>query len=103
MPRRPGEHLEVRDGELAYLDRDGKLQRPVYSADYKREFHAGLVALCLQRGNKLGAAAHRFKEKFGHWPLDRTIEPVPPTPEVLAWDRHCRIKFAKSMQGRANG
>jgi superfamily II DNA or RNA helicase len=103
MPRRPGEHLDVRDGELAYLDRDSRQQQPVYSAEYKRQFHAGLTYLCVERGNKLGAAAHRFRDKFGHWPADRHVEPTPPTPEVLAWDRHCRIKFAKSVQARSNG
>jgi DNA repair protein RadD len=101
MPRRPGEYLEVRDGELAHIDRDGRQHQPQYSVDYKRDFHAGLVALCLQRGSKLGAAAHRFKAKFGHWPLDRIITPRPPSPEVVAWDRHCRIKFAKLQQAKA--
>lgn len=101
MPRRPGEYLAVREGELAHLDRDGNQHQPHYSQDYKREFHAGLVALCLDRGNKIGAAAYRFKAKFGHWPADRNIVPLPPSPEVLAWDRHCRIKFAKSMEKAA--
>ena len=64
----------------------------------KRLFHAGLQHLALERGNKPGAAAYRFKEKFGHWPLDRFIVPTEPTGEVLAWDRHCRIRYAKAMQ-----
>ena len=97
-PKRRGEHIDVVDGDLAHLDRNGNLHPQFYSDEQKREFHAGLLQLALERGNKPGAAAYRFKDRFGHWPLDRRIEPRPPSPEVSAWDRHCRIKFAKSMQ-----
>ena len=33
--------------------------------------------------------------------LEQSFEPVPPTAEVSAWDRHCRIKFAKQMEKAA--
>jgi DNA repair protein RadD len=61
-------------------------------------FHAMLVHIGVERGYKPGWAAHKFKEKFGAWPLDRNIMPIPPNAEVLAWDRHLRIKYAKSQQ-----
>ena len=98
MPRRSGEYLHVRDGELAHLDRNGRQHPSNYTPEQKREFHAMLVGIAIERGNKLGAAAHRFLERFGHWPLDRHVEPLPPNPEAQAWDRHCRIKYAKARQ-----
>ena len=92
------------DGDLEQVARAGKQSPNDYSDAQKRQFHAMLLHLALSRGNKPGAAAHRFKAKFGHWPLDHYISPVPPNAEVTAWDRHCRIKFAKSMQkASANG
>jgi DNA repair protein RadD len=102
-PKRPGEYLPVREGQLELLRPDGTRDPQHYTPEQKRIFHAGLLHLALERGNKPGAAAHRFKDRFGHWP-DRGISPMPPTPEVVAWDRHCRIKYAKAMQkAAANG
>jgi hypothetical protein len=52
----------------------------------------------------LRGAAYKFKEKFGQWPAHRLVTPLPPSPEVKAWDRHCRIRYAKSQQrGAAHG
>ncbi len=104
MPKRPGEYIVTRDGELQHLARNGRQSFPHYSNEQKRDFHAGLLHLALERGNKPGAAAHRFKAKFGHWPPDRFVTPKPPNAEVLAWDRHCRIRYAKALQkAAANG
>jgi hypothetical protein len=97
MPKRPGEFIGTRDGDLAHVKRDGSMSPAHYTAEEKRRFH-GMLQLALDRGNKPGAAAYRFKDKFGHWPHDRYVEPLKPNAEVIAWDRHCRIKFAKSMQ-----
>jgi hypothetical protein len=56
-----------------------------------------LVHIGRERGHKDGAAAHRFKERFGHWPSKSNVTPIRPDSEVIAWDRHCRIRYAKSM------
>jgi hypothetical protein len=100
MPKRPGEHLHVRDGELARLDRDGKLRPQHHSSEQRREFFLGLLHLTLERGNKPGAAAYRYKDRFGEFPPRHWNElgPKPPNGEVIAWDRHCRIRYAKAMQ-----
>jgi DNA repair protein RadD len=101
LPQRPGRHLDVLYGELAQLNRDGILRPETYSREQKREFYAGLLHLCRERGHKDGAAAHRFKDRFGHWPHEQ-VAPQPPTAEVIAWDRHCRIRYAKRMQKAAS-
>ncbi len=57
-----------------------------------------LTAIALRRGYRLGWAAHKFKEKFGDWPAEHRVAPLEPSPEVLSWELHCRIRYAKSMQ-----
>src|SRR4029079_12659720 len=96
--RRGGQYQDVIDGDLAHLERNGTQKPPIYTPEERRQFHAMLTYIGQQRGHKPGAAAHRYKEKFGAWPIDRQIEPIPPSAEVLAWDRHCRIRYAKSQQ-----
>ena len=98
MPKRPGEYMAVRDGELQHLDRNGKLHPNHYNDDQKHDFHRMLVYIAGQRGYKLGWSTHKFKERFGHWPpRELAGGPIEPNAEVLAWERHCRIKFAKAM------
>jgi DNA repair protein RadD len=98
LPKRPGSYHEVRDGELVEYRSDGSHLPNLYSPERKREFYAGLLHIAQDRGHKPGAAAHRFKDRFGHWPDDRHVTPTPPDAEVIAWDRHCRIRYAKAMQ-----
>jgi hypothetical protein len=31
-------------------------------------------------------------------PVARHVIPIRPNAEVIAWERHCRIKYAKAMQ-----
>jgi superfamily II DNA or RNA helicase len=101
FPRRHGHYHVVHDGQLEELDRNGNSKPQIYTPAERREFYAGLLHICLERGHNLGSAAHRYREKFGSWPPRPNPEPSPPTPEVQAWDRHCRIQYAKSMQKRA--
>jgi DNA repair protein RadD len=99
LSKRPGEYVVVRDGDLAHLDRSG-LHAQQYSAEQKHEFHAMLAHIAKERGYKPGWAAYKFKEKFGHWPLSRFVLPMKPNAEVIAWERHLRIKYAKSLAAR---
>ena len=68
LPRRPAECLNVIDGDLEQLDRNGKRQPMSYSAQERKSFYLGLKHLALERGNNPGAAAHRYREKFNEWP-----------------------------------
>ena len=99
MPKPRPTHLSVIDGDLQHLDRDG-LHPNRFSLEQKKEFYLGLLHLTLARGNQIGAAAYRYKDRFNEWPSRSwaVLTPIPPTAEVAAWDRHCRIKYAKAMQ-----
>ena len=98
MPRRPGEHLTIREGELAHLDHDGHQHNHRYDADERKRWHRMLAYIAQQRGYKAGWAGYKFKEKFGTWPDSRHVEPYPPTPEVASWVRSRQIAYAKAMQ-----
>jgi hypothetical protein len=99
MPKRLGVYHAVVDGDLVERDRIGSLPNECSQAE-RQEFYRGLLHLALERKNRLGAAAYRYKDRFGHFPPRHwsALGPIKPSPEVIAWDRHCRIRYAKSMQ-----
>jgi superfamily II DNA or RNA helicase len=99
MPKRPGQYHAVINADLAERDRLGSLPNEISQAE-RQQFYRGLIHLALERGNRIGAAAHRYKYRFKQWPPRHwnALGPTDPTAEVIAWDRHCRIRYAKSMQ-----
>jgi hypothetical protein len=69
------------------------------------EFFLGLRRLCEERGIKPGAAAHRYKARFGQFPpwSWNNLAPIEPTTEVRRWDRQCTIRYAKGLEARKAG
>ena len=57
MPKRPGEYLHVRDGDLAHLDRNGQAHPNEYPEHERLRFYLGLLHLANERGNGPGVAA----------------------------------------------
>jgi superfamily II DNA or RNA helicase len=99
MPRRPAEFIATAAGELGLVER-GKAKIH-YGPAEKVQWHAMLAGVATERGYKPGWVAHKFKEKFGDWPLTRVIAPIKPTPEVLSWVRSRNIAFAKTRNRSA--
>jgi hypothetical protein len=79
---------------------DGSLKEIKELRADKRKFLEGLLALGHERkySNPQGWAKHRYKEKFGDWPHFPKLKPGEITAEVLNFDKHCRIKKAKSKR-----
>jgi DNA repair protein RadD len=98
FPKARAEALVFRDGELGLVDR--KTRTVVASSDpnERMKWHAMLMYIAAERGYRPGWAAYKYKEKFGTWPPARTIKPMQPTPEVLAWVRSRMVAYAKSRQ-----
>jgi DNA repair protein RadD len=88
------------DGELALYGVKKKVKTRQYTMEEKQAWYSGFLWMCRERGKSEGAAAHRYKEKFGVWPNQLRKEPRPPSFEVEQFDKHCRIRYAK---GRAKG
>jgi hypothetical protein len=68
------------------------------------EFYRQLKYFAVARGYKSGWIAHKYREKFGHWPsgLDY-LGPMPPSPTTLGWIKSRQIAFAKGHRFGAGG
>ena len=97
LPKRGGDAIIFRDGDLARVDRSG---RPIAVVDpnERMRWHGMLTAIQQQRGRSPGWVYHSYLAKFGTKPPVCRIDPIPPTPEVLAWVRSRDIAWAKSKQ-----
>jgi superfamily II DNA or RNA helicase len=102
-PQRPGEYLRHLEGDLQELGhRNGKLKPSEWSPAQKQEFHRMLAGIAAEKRWNPGAISWKFKEKFGHWPANRNVAPLEPSPEVRSWVRSRQIAYAKARQGRTN-
>jgi len=63
----------------------------------KQEWYSMFKAYAEERGHKDGSVAHKYREKFGVWPvnMDRNAM-VYPSPECLSFITHLNIKRSKS-------
>jgi DNA repair protein RadD len=95
LPQRPPKAIVFGDGDLALVDRQNRTALQFSDPNERMRWHAMLTAIAHQRGYRPGWIGHKFKEKFGMWPATRTIEPIAPTPEILAWVRSRIIAYAK--------
>ena len=112
--RRGPTQAEFLRGELAELDpffipasakptRPEKKRPEDYSHEEKQRFYSGLVHIARERRYQSGWYKNQYRERFGVWPRGLYEIPVRPDLDVIAFERHQRIKFAKSReaQGRA--
>lgn len=92
--------IEHEDGELVVYGTQPKQKKTErqYSMTEKQDFYSGLLWLAQERGRNEGWAAHRYREKFSVWPNKLLKMPRPPSLEVEQFDRHCRIRYAKSQE-----
>jgi DNA repair protein RadD len=96
-PHTKPKDVEVIDGELGLLTRDGVVENATTTAE-KDLFYGQLLWIARERGYKPGWAAHKCREKFRSWPGRNDVEPVRPTPAVLSWEHSRRIAYAKAMK-----
>jgi DNA repair protein RadD len=99
IPKRRGRDVDFIDGDLGLVV-NGKAQAPVYDESARMEFFRQLRAAQQMRGYKPGWAAHKFKDKFGHFPpwSYNGLPPIAPTDAVLSWVRSRNIAFAKARR-----
>jgi hypothetical protein len=63
----------------------------------EQDWYSGFLAIAAERGYKSQWADHRFKAKFGQFPVRLRKEPKTPSIAVRAFDHHARIKRAKEQ------
>jgi superfamily II DNA or RNA helicase len=102
MPSPPPKHLAVVDADLGLVTRNrGVVARQVSQGEMD-SWHRQLAFIAAERGYQSGWVAHKFKEKFGIWPLARTVSPETPRPEVRSWVRSRMIAYAKAQHRAAS-
>jgi DNA repair protein RadD len=94
MPRRPAEFIATAAGELGLVKGGRAIVH--YDEMQKDRWHGMLTYIAEERGYKPGWIAHKFKEKFGHWPTRRCALPLEPSREVVSWVRSRNIAYAKA-------
>jgi DNA repair protein RadD len=101
LPQRPPRAIVFRDGDLVRVDRKDRKAKASSDPNEQMRWHAMLAYIADERGCKTGWVAHRFKEKFGHWPPTRSLTAMAPSPEVLSWVRSRDIAYAKAKKAAA--
>jgi superfamily II DNA or RNA helicase len=90
-----------REGELVeFVSR--QQAKPTNNTEQVR-FYRELKHYAANRNYKAGWSAHKYKEKFGHWP-PREFEafvPLPPSRVTLGWIKSRQIAYAKAAKGAA--
>jgi superfamily II DNA or RNA helicase len=67
------------------------------------QFYRELKQFGVNRNYKPGWLAHKFKEKFGHFPPREfeLLNPLPPSRTTLGWIKSRQIAYAKAKKGAA--
>jgi DNA repair protein RadD len=102
QPQPRARALDFEDGELGLVV-GGKAQTPIHDEADRVSFFQQLRSVQQTRGYKRGWAAHKFKDKFGHFPpwSYNDLPPAIPTDAVLRWVRSRNIAYAKATRGAA--
>lgn len=96
-PRVKPQVVESTDGVLGHVSADRVAQERKPGFDEKNLFHAELAWIATERGYASGWTAHKFRERFGEWPISRlSPAPIEPRPETRSWIRSRQIAFAKA-------
>lgn len=93
-----GKAITTVDATLRAVDgtKDKKIK---YTMADKRIYYGMMLHYTRSKGWSDGAAAHKYKEKFGVWPKGfKGMSAIVPDAKFLSYQKHLMIKFAKSKQ-----
>jgi DNA repair protein RadD len=96
IPHRPAQYVPHIEGDLGLVNAATRQSTHVpHDPAERTRWHGMLYAIESRRSYRSGWARVNYKEKFGAWPAWGAVQPVEPTPEVLAWVRSRMIAYAK--------
>lgn len=98
-PRTRPEGVDVIEGDLSLLGRDGLAKHQVNAAQQQRLYRE-LIYIAGERGYQRGWAAHKYKEKYRDWPPRNwgSLQPIEPSPETRSWIRSRQIAYYKARE-----
>ena len=97
-----GQGVTTANGDLVELADLPATERQKAQRDYELRFYSELLGYCKERGWNTGAAAHKFKTKFGKWPRHPSAQAVTPGAEIRSWIRSQNIAWSRSRNNPAN-
>jgi superfamily II DNA or RNA helicase len=89
--------VAVADGELGQVDRQRRVKAQEPTIADMVSFQRQLRWIERERGYRPGWTAHKFRERFGHWPASNDVEPSPPDGATRAWVRSRQIAYAQAV------
>lgn len=103
VPVMRGEAPEHRQAELLELRREKREEKQAkedaktktYTHAEKQDWYSMFYAYAQAKGHQDGSVAHKYKEKFGVWPVNMKKVATEPTPECLNYITHLNIKNAR--------
>ncbi len=99
QPRAKPQAVEVQDGDLVRLQRDGSQKPEDWPQDRRDGFYGQLKWYAQERGYQQGWAKWKYHDRFKVWPSSRRPVPImPPMPETLSWIKADRIRNAKRRE-----
>jgi superfamily II DNA or RNA helicase len=103
-PRKKGEPIETRDGDLGLISRSRKVNAADMTWGQRQRFYFELLGINREHeGWKYpGWASAKYRERFGEWP-PRDFEEVPalPSTETRSWVKSRMIAWARSKRRQA--
>jgi superfamily II DNA or RNA helicase len=86
-------------GELVeFRSSGGRDAEALEVAQAKARFYGMALNMADRRGYNHGWAAHKFRERYGHWPDALPRHRVEPDRAFLNWEKSRRIAYAKARQ-----
>ncbi len=96
-PRVKPQVVETADGDLGQVSADRLAMGRKPGFEEKNLFLAELAWIAAERGYASGWVAHKYRERFGEWPISRRLSrPIEPRQETRSWIRSRQIAFAKA-------
>jgi superfamily II DNA or RNA helicase len=99
MPTTLARALDVQEGDLGRVQRDGSVRPTQWTVEEQEAFYRQLMGIALRRQYELGWVYHQFKDKFGFEPQRswKNKGPLPPGGEVNAWVRAKHVAYRRSL------
>jgi hypothetical protein len=93
-----GELVEIGYGDLP----SPKKKVPKPKKDEKQDFYSGLLMIAKQRGFKEGWVSHKYREKFGEWPVGLDRISKRPSKAVREFEYEQRKKYLQEKKASLN-
>jgi hypothetical protein len=87
--------MEIRKDARDKADKQAEKARPA-TKEEKQLWYSMFQGYAEAKGHKEGSIAHKYKEKFGVWPVNmKRDQPMDPNPECWSYIQHLNIKSSK--------